>query len=181
MRASYREYEMKPLSRGGEPDRLWHVIHTKSRQEKALAGDLDRGGIEHFLPLVRKVRYYGRRKCSADLPLFPGYLFLRGTIEQAWSAERTGRVARLIPVVEQDQLDAELTNLRLALDLGAPLTPHDPLARGVWVEVKAGPFRGLRGVVESSSRMDRLVLQVDMLGRAADLEIERSLLEPIGD
>src|SRR5205814_3813432 len=30
----------------------WYVLHTKSRQEKALSGELDRLGVLHFLPVV---------------------------------------------------------------------------------------------------------------------------------
>src|SRR3954469_20570981 len=40
----------------------WHVLHTKSRQEKILSEDLLALEIPHYLPLVKSVRYYGKRK-----------------------------------------------------------------------------------------------------------------------
>src|SRR6185436_18934629 len=89
----------------------WHVVHTKSRQEKALAEFLAGRAVEHFLPLVRTVRYYGRRKFTVALPLFPGYLFMRGTREDWFLAERTDRVARIIPVADQSGLEADLTQV----------------------------------------------------------------------
>jgi transcription antitermination factor NusG len=59
------------------------------------------------------------------------------------------------------------------------LDPHPFLQRGVRVEVRSGAFRGLCGVVEDRVKMDRLLLQVDMLGRAMSLEVDGALLEPI--
>ena len=156
----------------------WHVLHTKSRQEKVVAADLAAMGIGFYLPLVRRVRYYGRRKTKVAMPLFPGYVFLRGSLEQVYTADRTRRIANIIPVNAQEQLDWELRNLHLALSKDAELTPFPFLQKGVRVEVRSGPFRGLQGIIEGRAG-NRLILQVDMLGRAVSLEIDGALLDPI--
>ena len=101
----------------------WHVLHTKSRQEKVVAADLAAMNIAHYLPLVKQVRYYGRRKVKVAMPLFPSYIFLRGNLDQVYAADRTKRIANIIPVSAQDQLDWELKNLHLALTKEAELTP----------------------------------------------------------
>ena len=157
----------------------WYVLHTKSRQEKAVASHLTAKGINHFLPLVAKVRYYGRRKMIVQLPLFPSYVFLLGNVEQAYEADRTRRLARIIHVTDQQQLGWELQNLRLAVDNQAPLDPYPHLKNGVRVEVRAGPFRGLQGVIEHRTRPDRLLLQINTLGRSVSLEIDGALLEAL--
>jgi transcription antitermination factor NusG len=158
----------------------WHVLHVLSRQEKALSGDLTLRGIHHYLPLVRQARFYGRRKANVDLPLFSGYLFLLGTMEQAYSADRTGRVARIIPVFNQDQMDWELSNLQLAMQRTPSLVPYPFLKKGLRVEVRAGPFRGIQGIIENRAKETRLVLQVTTLGKAVSLEIDASLVDPVG-
>lgn len=155
----------------------WHVLHTKSRQEKALAADLAAMRIAHYLPLVRQLRYHGNRKVSVEEPLFPGYVFLRGTLDQAYLADRTRRVASIIRVPDQKQLEWELANLHLALTRGAPLAPYPFLQAGVRVEVTSGPFRGLQGVIEERLGNDRLILQVAMLGRGVSLEIDGAMLQ----
>lgn len=159
----------------------WHVLHTRSRQEKALAEYLAAAGVDHFLPLTRAVRYYGRRKAVVAEPLFSGYVFVRGTLEQCYEADRTDRVAGIIGVSDQGRLERELAQVRDALLRGAPLVSGRYLDAGAWAEVRAGPFRGLRGVIDRGSPNDRLLLQVRMLGRAAELEVDRSLLDPIDD
>src|SRR2546421_11284876 len=132
------------------PDRgNWYVLHTKSRQEKALSAELDRMGVLHFLPVITQTRYYGKRKFRVTEPLFPGYVFLRGSTEGLYSADRTKRVANIIQVADQLQLEWELKNLALALDQSVPLDPYPFLKIGIRVRVKAGPFMGLEGVIES--------------------------------
>src|SRR4051812_37852459 len=76
----------------------WFVLHTKSRQEKALGAELDRLGVPYYLPIVNQIRYYGKRKFKVAEPLFPGYIFLRGSTEGLYTADRTKRVANIIQV-----------------------------------------------------------------------------------
>jgi transcription antitermination factor NusG len=169
---------------------LWHVLHVKSRQEKILSDDLLAMGIAHYLPLMRQVRFHGGRKAVVEMPLFPGYVFLRGTLDEAYRADRTRRVARIIPVANQQRLDWELRNLDMALSHRVALDPYPFLSKGVRVEVRSGPLRGLQGVIgdrrsssgssnSTGTRADRLILQVQMLGTATSLEIDGAILDPL--
>ena len=164
----------------------WHVLQTLPRQEKALARDLGAMKVEHYLPVRRQVRTYGRRKVASELPLFPGYLFLRGDLDDAYNADRTGRVARILPVVNQRQLQWELDNLRrLLAGTGEGeqtlLDPYPFLVRGIRVVVARGPLKGTQGLVEAKPRPDRLILQIETLGQAVSLSIDAALLEPLDD
>jgi transcriptional antiterminator NusG len=157
----------------------WHLLHTKSRQEKLLAEELSHMGIGHFLPLVRRTRRYGPRKEHVEIPLFPGYVFVRGSIEDAYQANRTHRVARIIPVIDQSCLDWELTNLSFALRNNASVDSDPYLRKGVRVEVRSGSFRGLQGLIEDRLPSGKLILQVQMLGRAVSMELHGAILEAI--
>ena len=155
----------------------WHVLHVKSRQEKALSEDLELRGISHFLPLVRRPRVYGRRKAIIDVPLFPGYLFLKGSREEAYDADRTGRVAQIITVSDQEQLNSELSQVRRILSEDLPLDPYPFLKEGVRVRVRYGPLEGLEGLIETRHKRDRLIIQVNVLGQAVSMEIDGASLE----
>jgi transcription antitermination factor NusG len=157
----------------------WHVLHTRSRQEKALADDLASMQIPNFLPLIKQIRYYGRRKVGIELPLFGCYLFMRGQRDDAYRADRTKRVAKIITVSDQEKLDGELRNLHLALTRNAVLDPYPHLVSGAEVEVRSGPFRGLQGKVDHRISSNRLILQVEMLGRAVSLEMDAALLDAV--
>lgn len=161
------------------PVARWSVLHTRPRQEKALARMLHAANIEHELPLARHVTFHGHRRRVVDTPLFPSYLFMRGPAEATWFARASRRVANVIPIDDQARFLHELTQIRLALESGADLLADDYLAVGRRVRVRSGPFRDIEGLIETRSRSGRLVLQVEALGRATSLEIDTSLLEPV--
>jgi len=158
----------------------WHVLHTRSRQEKILSDELSAMGIRSFLPLKRELHYHGKRKALVEMPIFTGYLFLRGSLDDAYKADRTRRVVGIIRVVDQDQLHWELSNLRLALTGKTGVKPYPFLRTGMKVEVTSGPLRGLQGIIEDLKSANCLILQVKTLGRAVSVEIDPARLEIIG-
>ena len=157
----------------------WFVIHAKSRQEKALSQTLNTMGITHFLPLVTKIRYNGKRKFTAEVPLFPSYLFLRGELDDAYFADRTKRISRIICANDQEQIHNELRSIYLATTEKALLEPYPYLENGIRVEVRSGPFKGIQGVVESRIKANRLIMQIETLGQATSIEIDASLLDTL--
>lgn len=170
---------MRDADSGANPDERWYVLHTRSRQEKSLSQELSAWGVRHFLPTMRTTRYHGRRKVRVEAPLFPSYVFLKGTRDEAFAADRTRRVARILDVPDQPRLSEELSQIERVLEAEAPVAPCAYLDEGQAVQVRSGPLRGVRGIVDKRGTGDRLVLQVDLIGRASSLEIEGSLLEPV--
>lgn len=155
----------------------WWVVHTRSRNEKALAHDLISKDISYFLPMSWKVSRKSRRKIRSLLPLFNGYLFFCGKENERVELLKTNRVAHLIEVNNQQKLLDELVQVNQALQSGAPLTPHNYIKRGQKCRVIAGPLMGLEGIVVRSNNATRLVLQIDMLGQAASVEIDIDMIE----
>ena len=156
----------------------WYVAHTKARREKALARSLLTGQIPYFLPMVEKVTMIRGRKFKALWPLFGGYVFFSGDSQAGYRAMQTSHVARVLNVVDQSRLLDELSQIERALASKAKLDPF-PFARsGCRCRVRCGPLAGLEGVVLRRRNVVRLVLEVEMLGQGASLEIDASLLEP---
>jgi transcriptional antiterminator RfaH len=116
-----------------------------------------------------KVRRRRGRTIRSLLPVFTGYLFFCGNENQRIEVLRTNRVANLIEVRNQQRLVAELLQIEKALRGGAALLPHKYL----------GPLADLRGIVARTKGAMRLVLQVDILGRATSVEIDADMIEVI--
>ena len=160
---------------------LWWVAHTKSRNEKALAQDLVAKNISYFLPMTWKVQRRSHRTFRSLLPLFSGYLFFCGQEAERVELLRTNRVANVIEVKDQEKLLGELMQFERALRAGAPLTPYKYIKAGQRCRVIAGPLLGLEGIVIQIKSVARLILQIDMLGQAASVEIDIDLIEPIDE
>jgi len=158
---------------------IWWVAHTKSRNEKALANDLVRKKINYFLPMSWKTRHQRGRKIRSLLPLFSGYLFFCGNENQRLELLRTNRVANVIVVKNQQKLLSELVQIEQALKAGASLAPHKYVRKGQLCRVTSGPLVDLQGVVVTTKNAARLVLQIDMLGQAASVEVDTDMIEVV--
>jgi len=157
----------------------WWVAHTKSRNEKVLAHELIKHNTPYFLPMRWKTLHYKKRKLKSLLPLFSGYLFFCGKENNRLAALRTNRIANLIKVDNQQKLVQELLQIEKAIKTGASLQPHKYLQKGQRCQVTAGPMANLVGIVIETKGTARLVLQIDMLGQAASVEIDIDTIELI--
>ncbi|MBC02664.1 MAG: antitermination protein NusG [Phycisphaerae bacterium] len=162
-------------------ERRWMVLHTRARQEKAVARHLDAAGVKHDLPLVERVTMTRGRKHRSEVPLFSNYVFVYGEKQDAYDAISTRRVVRYLEVEDQAKLERELQAIHTAIRSGLPIDEHPGLAIGQRARVVKGPLAGVEGFVIDEARRSCLILHVETLGRGASVEIERDLLEPIED
>ena len=174
---------------------LWWVAHTKSRNEKALAQDLIRKDISYFLPMSWRVRRIRKRTIRSLLPLFSGYLFFCCKESQRIELWRTNRVANMIKVKNQQGLLDELLQIEQALQAGVPLAPHKYLKAGQRCRIIGGPLADLQGIVVRAPKYKtersgggvkatntiRMVLQIDMLGQAASVEVDIDMIEKLDE
>ena len=159
---------------------LWWVAHTKSRNEKALAHELVNKNISYFLPMTWNIRRHKGRKIKSLLPLFSSYVFFCGDEKQRLEVLRTNRVANLIEVKDQDKFVNELTQIEQALLAGADLAPHKYLKKGQCCRVITGPLEDLQGIVVTTKGTMRLILQIDILGQGASVEVDTNMVEAVG-
>ena len=159
--------------------RDWWVLHTRPRQEKSLARRLFAQEVPFYLPTVaRRCRVRGR-VLTAQVPLFPGYLFLWGDAAERQSALATNRVVRALVVAEQPRLWDDLRQINRLLAAGLPVTPEDRLAPGARVEIAQGPLAGLRGTISRTASGRRFVVQVDFIQRGASVMLDDFALVPL--
>lgn len=179
-----------PMSHGGLGGELgpvdwtepWTAVYVKPRQEKALAWDLVRRGVSYFLPMVLRQTSSGGRRRRNMYPLFPSYLFLADGDEARLAALKTDRVVRLVSVdaAEQPTFRRELAALEAALrSCPESLELYPRLAIGTRVVVKAGPLKGVEGVVMQFGQKRKLWLGVTTLGVGATVEIHPDLVDAL--
>jgi transcriptional antiterminator RfaH len=149
----------------------WWVLHAWPHCERTLARRLLRDNASFFVPVFQQLRHRGLLGLSA--PLFPGYLFLWGGREACRSAATTDLVANVLPVADQQQLDADLKRVYALMLSGAPLLPEDRPERGRSAEIVAGPLAGLDGKVLRRGRRFRFAVEVRLLQQGVSVEIER--------
>jgi transcription antitermination factor NusG len=161
----------------------WYALYTKHQHEKAVAQNLTYKGFEIFLPLYAAARSWKDRVKLVYLPLFPCYVFLNGDIERRLDILTTPGIHDLVSNAGQPAVipTAEIEGVRQAGGGGARMEPHPFLKCGNWVRVKCGLLAGLKGILVRKKNVYRLVLSVEMLGKAAAVEIDAVLIERLNE
>ncbi len=180
-----------PLLRG-EPDTFpfsileldaedfpWWVAHVRSRQEKALARYLRPREVPFYLPQHEHRKRRAGRNFVSYLPLFPGYLFFRGSSEQRLTVLRSDLLVRVLDVPDQALLTDELAQIRSLQEAGASFVRLPEFVPGDAVKVTEGPFEGYTGVVLRNQARTRLVISISMLRQAVAVEFSREVLAPL--
>ncbi len=155
----------------------WWAVHTKSRQEKALASDLERLGVGCFLPLARVRRRSAGRTVETQIPLFPGYLFMCGNEEERIAVLRTRRVVRVLDVGDQERLKDSLRQIHRMVTSDQPVDLYPGIRPGRRFRIVSGPLRGIEGTVFRRHGVSRIYVAIDMLGQSAEAEIDAASLE----
>lgn len=167
-------------------DDAWYAVAVSPRREVAAAADIQRAFNAQdtgppgtasgrvFLPVRRERRPWTDRIKEVEVPLFPGYLFVRLVLTPtsrvqllrcAGVVDVVGRRAGATPLAPTIP-DAEVASLQRLVAAARSLDPVASLVPGVVVEVGAGALKGVRGVVEEAADgQRRLVVQVSLLGR----------------
>jgi transcriptional antiterminator RfaH len=160
-------------------EECWWVLHTRPRAEKALARQLLARGLPFFLPLYhRQWRNKGRLQ-SSHLPLFPGYIFLRGDNDVRVGALATNLIANVLPVADQGRLYADLLRVHHLMATNSVLTPEERLEPGTPVRITAGTFAGLEGKILRRGMNLHFFVEVCFLQRGVSVEIESWMFEAL--
>ena len=159
----------------------WYAAYTSANHEKRVAQQLEWRSVEHFLPVYESVRRWKDRRVRLQLPLFPGYVFVRLALRDRLRVLAVPGVARLVgfnghptpvPAVDFEAIRASLAGNR-------EVQPHPYVRCGQRVRVLSGPLAGFSGIVVRQKNRARFVVSFDVLERSVAVEIDDSDLHAV--
>jgi transcription antitermination factor NusG len=160
----------------------WWALYTRHQHEKTVAEVLRMKGVEVFLPLYSSVRRWQDRRKVLQMPLFPGYVFVRGALGQKLHLLTTPGVHMILcqgdqaAVIPEDEIQA----IRRIAEVDCGVEPHPFLKCGERVRVKRGSLRDIEGILVRKKNIFRLVLSVEMLAQSVAVEVDAADVEPLG-
>src|SRR5882757_2912770 len=151
----------------------WYAAYTLPRHEKAVAHRLVQQKIESYLPLYPAVRCWNHRRVEVELPLFPGYVFVKMLLADRIRILSRPGIIRLVsfsgsPAVLPDE---EIERLQLSLVIWKA-KPYPFLTAGKQVLIQSGPFAGLKGKILRRKGKMRLVVTLELIQSAMLLELD---------
>jgi transcription antitermination factor NusG len=177
---------LDPRNKPGLPNDLlrpyWYAASTRANHEKNVAEHLAARSVEHFLPLYESVRRWKDRRVRLQMPLFPGYVFVRISLRDRLRVLQIPSVASLVSFngIPAALSETEIETLKASLELGIQVVPHPYLNVGRRVRVAAGPLEGLEGIVIRKKNALRFVISLDLIQRSVVVELDQADLGPGG-
>jgi transcription antitermination factor NusG len=156
----------------------WYVAYTLPRHEKSVADRLINQDIETYLPLYSLVRTWNRRRVEVELPLFPGYVFVKMVIANRVRVLAHPGVIRLVGVNGSAVAlpEGEVERLRSYLATWKA-QPYPFLTSGKQVRIRSGPFVGIEGRIIRRKGTMRLIVSLELIQRSILLEMDAAEAE----
>jgi transcription antitermination factor NusG len=161
----------------------WYAAYTCAQHEKHVAAELLARDVEHFLPLYSSARRWKDRRVQLQLPLFPGYVFVRLALPDRLRVVQIPSVVRLVGFggLPTALPDAEMEILQSGFSRSLSAEPHPFLTVGRRVRITGGPFAGLEGVLKrKKSTLLRVVVSLELIQRSVAVDVEAADLRAAG-
>jgi transcription antitermination factor NusG len=152
----------------------WYAAYTYANHEKRVAAELGARDVEHFLPLYSSVRRWKDRRVQLEVPLFPGYIFVRLALCNRLRVVEIPSVVRLVGFggLPTALPDTEMEILRSGLCQSLRAEPHPFLTVGRRVRITGGPFAGLEGVLKRKKNSLRVVVTLELIQRSVAVDVD---------
>jgi transcription antitermination factor NusG len=163
------------------PEPRWYAAYTCANHEKRVAAELGARDVEHFLPLYSSMRRWKDRRVQLQLPLFPGYVFVRLALRDRQRVVQIPSVVRLVGFggLPTALPDTEVDIMRSGLSQSLRAEPHPLLAVGRRVRITGGPFAGLEGILKRKRSNLRVVVSLALIQRSVSVEVSAADLAPV--
>lgn len=160
----------------------WFALYTTCRHEKRIAQHLSQREIEHYLPLYQADRKWrDGSRVTLDLPLFPGYIFVRIQRSQRVSVLSVPGALSVVGGTGGEPAplpDGAIEALRWGL-IEHRVEPHPLLRVGQFARIRSGAFAGMEGIVVRKKSGFRVVLTLEQIMQSVAVELDEEDVEPL--
>src|SRR5712664_1082419 len=159
----------------------WYAAYTCANHEKRVREQLEQRSVETFLPVYETVRRWKDRRMRFQLPLFPGYVFVRMALVDRLRVLQVPSVVHLVGFNGHLAAlpDAEIEGLKNGLAGGVRAEPHPFLTAGRRVRIKAGPLEGREGILLRRKGSLRVVLSIELIQRSIVVDVDVADVQPL--
>ena len=161
----------------------WYALHTKSRFENVVNEGLHKKSLEVFLPKITVKSKRRDRKLMIQVPLFPGYIFVKTDLNPYEHIEilKTTGAVRLVGNSGGPVSISETTieSLKIMVATEHPITTGSRFKKGDRVLVVDGPFAGVIGTFVRYRGQERVIVNIEALGQFAAVEVSEDDVEKL--
>ena len=160
----------------------WFAAYTRSRAEKQVARELEKQGIEYYLPLYTTIRQWSDRKKKVEEPLIRSYIFVHIVEKEYLPVLQVPGVVTIVrfsgkPVPVPDW---QIENLKILMGARVPVTQETrEFEKGEEVCITRGALQGLRGTITRIHSQHKLVISINALNYNVTIDIDPGFVEGV--
>ncbi len=157
----------------------WYALYTCPRHEKAVHQQLNARALESYLPVYKSLRCWNDRKALIEMPLFPGYLFVRIPLSARLRVLTVPGVVCIVTFrgqpacLTQEEIEAIQTSVALRA-----AEPYPYLTKGRCIRITTGPLKGLEGIVVRRKGKLRAVISIHSIMQSFAVEVDATDVQP---
>jgi transcription antitermination factor NusG len=161
----------------------WYAVKTKYKCEKYVVEQIQKKGVEAYVPLLARTRRYTRKVKHYNVPLINCYAFVRIEANERIAVLKTQYVIGFLEFAGEALPipDSEMDLMRRVVGEMADVTA-DPTEwiPGDEVEVISGNLTGLKGLLAERKGKSELVVVLESIGYQLRVEIDERMLRRVG-
>ena len=161
----------------------WYAVQTRARHEMRVCSELQRRGINAFVPTLRESHRWSDRTKVVEMPLFSCYAFVNLGTSSAERLEvlKTAGVFRFVRVngAPASIPDSQIESIQTVLANQLPISACGFIQIGQRVRVRGGSLDGIEGILMASKGGQKLVISVDLLQQSVEVTVEGYTVEAV--
>lgn len=163
----------------------WYALLTKSNFEQTVYNSIAKKSVEAFLPRMKKKSRRKDRNLVINVPLFPGYIFVKISPEPADQLnilKTTGAVRMLgsqAGPVQVPEKQIEALRIMTCSDMDLVTGTDLKLVKGDPVMILKGPLAGVQGEFIHYKGKGRVAIKIDALGQFAGVTVDEENVEKL--
>ena len=159
----------------------WYCVQTKPNREKYAQMQLERQGMQTYLPFVKIQKTIRKRIEWVIRPMFSRYLFLKATDDILFSrVESTLGVSKLVKFGQQPTKVPNNIIEDIQHHCQDDIMTIDPelFEQGTSVKILDGPYQGIEAIFSHyTNDQQRIVILMEMMQNLVEVEISKNIIE----
>jgi len=161
---------------GAPVEQFWYAIYTRARHEKAVTSLLRQKDVSAFLPLLAQTHRWSDRRKVVEVPLFPGYAFVRvaATAQAHLQVLQTAGVVGFVgnghcgvPIP-----DKQIEDIQTVLAQRVPCAIFPFLRVGQRIRIRGGCLDGVEGQLITLRGDRTLVISVEPILQSLAIRLD---------
>lgn len=160
----------------------WYVVRTKFKCERYVAENLEKKGVQSYLPLLTKIKHYKSKKKVYEVPLINCFVFVKISPLEFTKVLQTEYVFSFLEIggIKSIVQDWEIELMQQVVgDFENVVVSDASCEIGQEMEIVSGQLTGVKGMVIEKRGKHNIILNVFSIGMQMSIEIDKKHLRPI--